>query len=50
MTLYGWIMMLGSIGCVLALNAFCFWKVLGTPRSQEHIHGPLDIDTHDRDT
>ena len=50
MTLAGWIMMIASIGLVLALNAYCFTKVLRTPRSEEHLHGPLDIDTRDRDT
>ena len=43
----GWTLMLVSCGFVLTLVAFCFWRVLTTPGSQEHIHAPLDIDTHD---
>lgn len=31
MTAGGWIFMLGSIGVVLALVAFCYAKVLGSP-------------------
>ncbi len=50
MTAGGWIMMTLSVGLVLALNVYCFAKVLSTPRSEEHLHGPLDIDTRDRDT
>ncbi len=50
MTISGWIMMTLSVGFVLAFNAYCFTKVLCTPRSEERIHGPLDIDTRDRNT
>lgn len=48
MTLGGWIFMLGSVGTVLVLAGYCFWKVLATPGSEERLHAPLDIDTRDR--
>lgn len=31
MTIGGWIFMLGSVGFVLALTGYCFWKVLAKP-------------------
>jgi len=46
----GWIFMLGSIGFVLGLTFYCFYRVLTRPSSAEHMHAPLDINTHDRDT
>ena len=50
MTLLGWIMMIVSIGFVVTLNVYCFTKVLRTPKSTEHMHAPLEIDTHDQNT
>ena len=47
MTLAGWIMMLLSCGFVLCLILFCFYRVLITPGTQEHMHGALEIDTRD---
>lgn len=47
-TLAGWILMLGSVGFVLGLTAFCFYRVMRTPEPKEHMHAPLDIDTHER--
>ena len=43
----GRIMLIGCIGLVLSLCAFCFWKILTEPKPSEHHHTPLDIDTHD---
>ncbi len=40
-------MLIGCIGLVCALCAFCFWKILTEPKPPEHHHTPLDIDTHD---
>ena len=50
MTAAGWILMLASCGAVLGLVVFCYSRVLRTPASTEHMHAPLDIDTHDADT
>ena len=50
MTIWGWIMMILSVGSVTTLTGWCFWRVLRTPHPEEHLHAPLDIDTHDRDT
>ena len=47
MTPGGWIFMIGSISGVVVLTVFCFYRVLVTPSSTEHMHAPLDIDTHD---
>jgi len=49
MRLSGWIMMILSIGTVLGLAIFCFYRILKAPRTEEHIHAPLDIDTHETD-
>ena len=43
----GWVMLVGCIGLVCALCAFCFWKILTEPKPSEHHLVPLDIDTHD---
>jgi hypothetical protein len=46
----GWIFMLASVGFVLWLTAYCFHRVLSRPAATEHMHAPLDIDTHDLNT
>ena len=46
----GWIMMIGCIGSVCSLVAFCFYRVLREPNPGEHHHAPLDIDTRDLDS
>jgi multisubunit Na+/H+ antiporter MnhF subunit len=45
MTVGGWMLMLASVGFVLALNAYCFYRVLRAPKTKDHLHAPLDIDT-----
>ncbi|MBI5762200.1 MAG: hypothetical protein HZA51_01610 [Planctomycetes bacterium] len=50
MTLGGWIFMLSSVGFVLWLLTWCFYKVLTHPGAAKHMHAPLDIDTHDQNT
>ena len=49
MTLGGWAVMIVSVGSVLALAAFCLYRVLTLPPVEvtEHLKGPLDIDTQD---
>ena len=42
--------MLCSVGFVVGLTGYCFYRVLKKPASTEHMHAPLDIDTHDRNT
>lgn len=46
----GWILMILSVGSVMALLIFCFYRVLTLPGSTEHMQDPLEIDTHDKDT
>lgn len=48
MTAAGWILMLGSVGFVLWLTVYCFYRVLSTPAPKERLHAPLDIDTHEK--
>jgi hypothetical protein len=50
MTIGGMIMMTLSVGGVVALTVFCFWRVLRTPAAKDHLHAPLEIDTHDKNT
>lgn len=50
MTLAGWLFMLCSTGFVVALVAFCFYRVLTRPSAAAHMHAPLDIDTQDLHT
>ncbi len=49
MTIGGLAVMIVSVGSVLALSAFCLYRVLTLPPVDvaEHLKGPLDIDTHD---
>jgi hypothetical protein len=51
MTPAGWIIMITSVGSVLALTAFCLYRVLTLPPmvAEEHLKAPLDIDTGDTD-
>jgi len=48
MTTGGWVVMLLSVGSVLALAGFCLYRVLTLPPvDEESIKGPLEIDTSD---
>jgi hypothetical protein len=47
MTVAGWVLMLGSVGFVLCLSVYCFYRVLRSPVTRGHLHAPLDIDTRD---
>ena len=47
MTFAGWVFMILSLGFVLGLVVFCFSKVLRKPSAANHMHSPIDIDTHD---
>ncbi|MFQ5666375.1 MAG: hypothetical protein ACE5I7_08065 [Candidatus Binatia bacterium] len=47
MTFVGWCLMLASVGFVVMLNAFCFYRVLKTPGAEDHLHAPLDIETRE---
>ncbi len=49
MNVFGWMMMIVSVGSVLALTGFCFYRVLTLPPAQiEDINvAPLTIDTGD---
>jgi hypothetical protein len=49
MTIAGWLVMLTSVGSVLALTTFCLHRVLSLPPVDvaEHLKAPLDIDTRD---
>ena len=46
----GWIVMLLSVGFVLGLTTFCFYRVLASPKATSHMQDPLELDTHDADT
>ncbi len=50
MTTAGWIIMIASLTMVISLLVFCFYRVLSAPHSTDHMHAPLDIDTHDQGT
>jgi len=50
MTPTGWFFMLCSVGFVVGLTSYCFYRVIRKPKSTEHMHAPLDIDTHDLNT
>lgn len=49
MTIGAWVVMTVSVSTVLALAAFCLYRVLILPPVEvtEHLKGPLDIDTRD---
>ncbi|MCU0788483.1 MAG: hypothetical protein MUC91_09905 [Verrucomicrobia bacterium] len=51
MEIGGWILMIFSVGTVVTLFVWCLWKVLfcSPADTPEHLHGGLDIDTHDSD-
>jgi hypothetical protein len=48
MTAMGWFLMIVSVGAVVTLTVYCFWRVLAAPKAKGHIHAPLDIDTDER--
>jgi hypothetical protein len=49
MTIGGWIVMLLSVSAVLSLAGYCLYRTLTVPATdiEEHLKGPLDIDTRD---
>jgi len=49
LTVGGAIIMTLSIALVLGLNVFCMARILRETKPGEHLHAPLDIDTHDLD-
>lgn len=50
MTTAGWIFMLCSIGFVISLISFCFYRVLTKPAAVERMHAPIEIDTQDQNS
>ena len=44
----GWVLMIGCIGLVCTLGAFCYWRILRTPPS-ERDNTTLDTDARDTD-
>lgn len=50
MSTAGWVVMVLSLGFVLSLVAFCFWRVLSSPRAAGHMQDPLELDTRDAGT
>ncbi len=47
MTLAGWILMSASVGSIVAWTVWCFRRVLKVPVTKDHLHAPLDIETHE---
>jgi hypothetical protein len=48
MTALGWLMMVISVGSVLALTSFCLFKVLTLPPAEvDDLTYPLEVDTKD---
>jgi hypothetical protein len=48
MTPAGWTIMIVSVGSVITLTAFCFYRVLTLPAPElDELKAPLDIDTGD---
>jgi len=46
----GWLFLIVSVSSVTVVTAYCFYKVLNLPaHEEEDLHGPLDIDTRDRE-
>ena len=46
----GWVFMLGSIGFVVGLVSYCFYRVLATPSAADELHAPQTIETGDEGT
>ncbi len=43
----GWVVMIVSVGGVVAFFSWCMYKVLTTPGATEHLHSQADIETPD---
>lgn len=43
MSAAGWVIMIGSVGGVTIFLLWCVAKVLGSTRTGDKVHGPLDI-------
>jgi hypothetical protein len=50
MTPAGWIVMTLSVGFVVGLMVFCFYRVFASKEGVGHIQDPLEIDTRDKHT
>lgn len=44
----GLAMMVVSVGFVVVLTGYCFYRVLTTPETEERMHGPMDIEPDDK--
>ncbi len=47
MTAAGWTVFLVAVLGMTSLLIWCVFKVVSTPGSEDHLHSPADIDTHD---
>lgn len=48
MNVYGWMMMIVSVGTVLVLIIFCLTRVMSLPPAEvDDLTSPLEIDTRD---
>jgi hypothetical protein len=47
MTTAGWVFMIGSIGFVVSLAGYCYYRVLVKPEAADHLQAPQTIDTQD---
>jgi len=47
MTAAGWTVFLVAVFGMTGLLIWCVFKVVSTPGSEDHLHSPADIDTHD---
>ena len=46
----GWIMLMGSIGLVCGMCAFCFWRIVREEKPNEYHHVPSDTDTREMES
>ncbi|MCC5850416.1 MAG: hypothetical protein JJU29_20205 [Verrucomicrobia bacterium] len=47
MTIAGWIVFISAVTGMTGLLLWCIHRVVKTPDAEEHLHSPVDIDTHD---
>ena len=47
MTAAGWFVFIFAVTGMTGMLLWCVYKVVRTPDAEEHLHSPVDIDTHD---
>ena len=47
MSWLGWLIMIGAVGGTTLFLAWCIYRVMNTPKVEDHLHSATDVDMPD---